>query len=58
MVSGYQVVWLHHPETGRQAFEGRYVSTGCIGARQVASVCKDGDYGHWWDGDGWDWVCT
>lgn len=29
---------LHHPEKGRQAFEGRWGSTGCIKAQPVASV--------------------
>ena len=29
---------LHHPEKGRQAFEGRWGSTGCIRTRRVASV--------------------
>lgn len=58
MVSGHQVVWLHHLEKGRQAFEGRYVSTGYTRAQPVVSVCIGGDGGHWWDGYMGDWVCT
>ena len=38
---------LHHPEKGRQAFEGRWGSTGCIKAQPVASVCIGGDGGGW-----------
>ena len=48
MVSGHPVVWLHHPEKGRQASECRCGSTGCIRTRRVASVCIGGDGGGWW----------
>ena len=52
MVSGHPVVWLHHPEKGRQASECRCGSTCCIRTRRVASVCIGGDRGHLGDGDG------
>ena len=52
MVSGHPVVWLHHPEKGRQASECQCGSTGCIKAQPVASVCIGGDGGHLGDGDG------
>ena len=58
MVSGHPVVWLHHPEKGRQASECRCGSTCCIRTRRVASVCIGGDRGHLGDGDGSGWVGT